>query len=403
MPLATDVLDSLRALEAIEGPTHRADPASPRVLAGASRRYAALADDATDPGLRLALLADAVRLAESVDVSAVTSGKALALTAERQQIIADGLASGAIGMPPEEAAALLFLASANRVELLEQARLQTTGMPAPGAKHVDAMEDMLRAATPIAAPFPRLLALEMLAAALWAREAWTRLSSVVEEIAGMSPTRWRTALHRAHVAFAGGDDDAAAKELAAARAAGLPAELLPYVWGLEARLAAKRGDVEAAERYLARRRAAGSLLLSADHDQAPVWAAPTFIFAEEPRYELSIELWRRLEGGDAHARFVAGRLSRIDPRAQWRRKQAEELGVPPWRPHDVLLAEVLRPPTRRVRHAKLGVVTVLREIDGGTKLEVALPDGARKTFLASALTDVPPDGDTSLLGRHVRR
>ena len=114
------------------------------------------------------------------------------------------------------------------------------------------MEDMLRAATPLVAPFPRLLALEMLAAALWAREAWTRLESVVEEIAVVSPTRWRTALHRAHLAFATGQDDAAAKELAAARGARLPAELLHYVWGLEAAGARRSGGTSRRRRDTSR-------------------------------------------------------------------------------------------------------------------------------------------------------
>ena len=392
MPLTTDALDSVRDLEALEEPTRRADPASPRILEAVERRYAALAETVDDPGVRLALLADAVRFA---DVNALLSGTALARAAEHQQVIAEGLANGAPGAATEDAAALLFLARANHVELLEQARLRTTGMPAPSARQVEALEDMLRAATPLAAPFPRLLSLEMLAAALWAREAWTRLESVLAEVTVVSPTRWRTALHRAHLAFATDHDDAAAKELAAARGARLPAELLHYVWGLEARLAAKRGDGGMAERYRARRRATGSILRPTDEAQALVWAAPTFVFAEEPRYELAIELWRRLEGGEAHARFVAGRLVRIDPHAQWRRKQAEELGVAPWRPHDALVAEVLLPPTRRVRHAKLGVLTVVREIDGGAKLEVALPDGARKTFLASTLTEVPADGARS--------
>lgn len=337
MPLTTDVLEAVRALERKEEAAHRATPASARGLGALSRRYLALADDVTEPELRLALLAEAVRLVEGSDQA---TSKALLRAAEHQLEIVTGLASAS--QASLESDALHFLARANHVELLELARLRTTGMPAPQAAHVQAMEQLLAAARPLPAPFPRLLALERLAAALWATESWARLEVVVEELASESPTRWRTALHRAHLALAGGRDEAQATALAEARSAGLPEELVAYVWGLEARLATRRGDLETAQRCLIRRREAGSFL-PMDQVQLPAWSAPAFVLAEEPRFELSIELWRRLEGGLAHARFVAGRLAKSDPRAGWRRLQAEALGVAPWRPHDELLAQLLGP------------------------------------------------------------
>jgi hypothetical protein len=321
--LATDVLKMLHGLERKE-----AAASSTRGFTAVARLYAAAADKATATDLRLALLAEVVRLADDSTAS-------LTQAAQQQQDIANGLA--------DDDAALAFLARLNHVELLEQARAKTTGMPPPQREHVHAMQALVRAAKRVAEPFPQLLALELLAAALWAQqegnEDRTVLRGVVDEIAALSPVRWRSALHRAHVALASGNDDDVATALAAARDAGLPDDNDAYVWGLEAVLATRRGDLEHVARCVVHRREAGSYFPEAV--QLPVWAAPVFIFAEEPRAELSIELWRRLPGGLAHAQFIATRLAARDPKAQWRREQARELGVEPWRPHDVLVAEVL--------------------------------------------------------------
>jgi hypothetical protein len=83
-----------------------------------------------------------------------------------------------------------------------------------------------------------------------------------------------------------------------------------------------------------------------------------------------------------HARFIAERLAILDPRAQWRSVQAEALGVPVGRTHEVLLAELLTQPLR-VNHPRFGDGT--RDIEGGLKREVDFVTAGRKILLASAL------------------
>lgn len=309
---------------------------STRSLEAVARSYLAAANAATTAELRVALLAEVVRLTDDDRTTA------LARAIPLQQDIAAGLKVSS-GKGDDDDAALAVLAALNHVELLEQVRARTTGMPAPQQEHVRAIEALVDAARLVAAPFPLLLGLELLASALWAqhngKEADATLRAVVDELAALSPVRWRSALHRTHLALAAGHDDEAATAIAAARDAGLPDDNDAYVWGLEAVLATRRGDHAHVARCVARRRDAGSFFPEAV--QLPVWAAPVFIFAAEPRAELSIELWRRLPGGLAHAQFIAKRLAARDPHAQWRRAQARELGLEPWRPHDVLVAEVL--------------------------------------------------------------
>jgi hypothetical protein len=327
-PSAVPTVDPLSAAAVLaqqEGAVPRAR-LSERTASTLARKYLMLADAAHDEALRLALLADAIRLLDGP--------RGLARAAEHQAAVVRGLVDVDVD------ADLRCLAWLNWVELRQAARQQRLGMPPPNSDDVDAIEGLLAASASLSAPFPRLLALEMQAAALWARAAWDQLAVVVDALVECSPIRWRTALHRAHLALAIGDDDAAASALADAQAATLPDELQAYVWGLLAGLATKRGDGDGAARFAAKRSAAGSLLAAGDA-QVPVWSAPTFVFAEEPRYELAVELWRRVDGGHAHAQFIARRLWSMDPHAQWRRMQASELGVAPWRPHDALVAQLV--------------------------------------------------------------
>ena len=340
-------MHTLAEIEALEATARPTDPRCEEILAEAKRRTCALAESATGAE-RVALLADAVRLADTEGVARV---KVLREATPWQREVVAGA---------EGDAWLRWLARANLVDVLEEARLARTGMPAPGDAEEEAMRSAVEAARDVAEAYPRLLSLHHLAATLWQRASLDALEPVLGELDPLEPHAWRRALARAHVALARGQAEEARGALARTRQAKPPKDLHDYLARLEASLA---DGAPLAHEHL-------------------VWEHPPFVMSVSPRYELAILLWRALPGGERHARFVAARLRELDPKAEWTRWQADKLGVPAARTHEALLAEVLAPRARRVRHARYGEGEVIREADG--KVEVAFASG-RKVLLASVL------------------
>ncbi len=347
--------DVLAELEALEAKAHRADPRADTILGDVKRRALGLAATSDAPR-RIALLADAVRLAEAGPPARQDKLLAEAIPWQREIV-----AWVDANMPDD--AWLRWLARSNLVEVLEQARLVRLGMPPPGKEEEDAIRSAAEAARLLPGPYPRLLSLHRLAATLWERRSVESLAAVLDALEELEPHAWRQALARVHVAFARGRIEDARRSLGATRRARPPAELADYLTRLEASLA--EGKAPAYEDL--------------------VWEHPPFVSAESPRYELAILLWRALAGGERRARFVAERLRELDPSAEWTRWQAEKLGVEAGRTHEALLAEVLAPRARRVRHARWGEGEVIRETEG--KVEVAFAAG-RKVLLASVLEPV---------------
>ena len=351
---------ALAEIEALEATARRSDPRCGEILAEVKRRTVALAAHAEEEPTRIALLADAVRLADSGAPGRET--EALAEAIPRQHAIVLWVEACA----PQDAWQT-WLARANLVDVMEQTRLSRLGMPPPRPEEEEAIQRAADAARALGDPYARLLSLHRLAATLWQRDRFDALEPVLGELAPLEPHAWRQALGRAHLAIARGRASEAHAALEATRRAKPPKELRDYLARLEASLASARSADLAPTRAL----------LS--------WEHPPFVMSDSPRYELAVTLWRALPRGDRHARFVAERLRELDPRAEWTHWQAEKLGVPASRTHEALLAEVLAPRARRVRHARWGEGEVLREADG--KLEVEFAAG-RKVLLATALEPV---------------
>jgi tetratricopeptide (TPR) repeat protein len=396
----SSIAADLETVERLEATARRDDPRGAAICAEARRGYRALAAQAGRggaQGIRLALLADVARLGETSSATPDAEAEALAEAADilREVVTwADDL------VPSADVSWLRWLARAALADVIESRDLARSGCSAPTDDAVRALEGTLLAARNLEAPLPRVLALEKLAAARWARRELGALVIVLDELAPCAPRPWRHAMHRAHLAIARGQHQAALEALSEARQASPPGDLRPYLHHLEGALAAERGDLAKARSAfaLARRGAFPGTMrslaletLERDPRALPppielvAWEAPTFVLAKEPRYELAIEVWMRAAPDRRHARFIAERLAILDPRAQWRRMQAEALGVPVGRTHEVLLAELLTQAPLRVNHARFGDGTVVRDIEGGLKREVDFVTAGRKILLASAL------------------
>ena len=391
----------LASAEGTESRARRDQPSGVAIVAEAHAAYLELARNAERDGamaVRIALLTDAVRLCDGGVNTRDERAVALASAADQQREVIRWLEGESLG---EGGARLRWLADATLVDLIQMARLARPGVSPATDADVPAMRAAVASARTLGDLYARVLALEHLAAAQWERGDLLGLARALDELAPIAPSPWRQALHRAHLAIAGGNHEDALRALAVVRRSASPADIVPYRRHLEGTLAAARGDLDTARAAFTAIRA-GAFVGSArsraletferDRSALPTarelvsWAAPTFVLAREPRYELSIEVWLRVEGGHAHARFVAERLSAIDPGARWRRTQADELGVPAGRTHEPLL-EALRaaPQQRKVMHARFGEGVLVRELEGGAKVEVSFGAAGSKVLLATAV------------------